>query len=464
MAQIRFFKNACDEKAWESVLAANSNSPQTVNERKKEYFKLFSRYNDDMSTQRQFSGQSEFLISANQLFNATMASYARSFAGHLAIERAMDHAHCTLYFNDLVGVTNNRVVLPNVGKENLNNINAKFETRSNFTASQRAYDITTGKKIIPGSVVLTIIPENDPSKAIVIRDDKKNNLLAPAGILEVGSVDYVNAGRITFTIATTAPFVSNLATSAYTLSLFEDVAGTPDWNGTAHGNNRFKINHNEISVDASPDILIGESDIMSNAQYMKSLGSDPQEILGQKLTELYTKLLNEKLINCIQNNYQGDTTVIDPEKSQFSDFKSRLHAFSAMLTKVDDDLAKKSIKGCQATAYFVGMGLANFFKQCRTTGEFVQNTDSTYINDLVGHFNGIPVYRHTLIGNNDGYAVHKTADGQLAPVIRGIFLPLTNTPVAGSYQNPTQLAQGVYYQEANESIVPEFVQKFTLVA
>ena len=121
--------------------------------------------------------------------------------------------------------------------------------------------ITTGKKIIPGSVVLTILPENDPSKAIVIRDDKQNHLLAPAGILEVGTVDYINAGRITFTIATTAPFVSDLATSAYTLSLFEDVAGTPDWNGTAHGNNRFKITHQEISVDASPDILIGESDI-----------------------------------------------------------------------------------------------------------------------------------------------------------------------------------------------------------
>lgn len=460
----KLFSNASDAKAWEMVMRKNTNSDCSYNERVKCYTKVANRFKDDIKFQRQFSGQSDFLISANQMFNATMASYAHSFAGQLAIERSMDHAHCTLYYNDLVGVTNNRKVLPNIGKENLSNINAKWNTKANFVSGQYSYDITSGKKIIPGSVTITIYPGGDASKAIVVRDDKKANLIGQAGLLETGTVDYKTAGRISFKIASTSGI--DLTKSSYSISLFEDVAGTPDWNGTAHGNNRFKINYNEITVDASPDILIGESDIMSTQQYMKSLGGNPQEILGAKLTELYTKLLNEKLISTIQDNYVDptDVVVIDPERSQFTDFKSRLHAFSAMLTKVDDALALKSIKGTKATAYFVGMGLANFFTQCRTTGDFVPNTDSTYINDLVGHFCGIPVYRHTLIGNMDGYAVHKTADGQLAPIMRGIFLPLTNTPVAGSYQNPGQLAQGVYYQEANEQIVPEFVQKFSLVA
>ena len=80
-------------------------------------------------------------------------------------------------------------------------------------------------------------------------------------------------------------------------------------------------------------------------------------------------------------------------------------------------------------------------------------------------YNGIPVLRSTDIvedaANNEGvfYAIHKTADGQMAPLARGIYMPLTDTPTVGNYNNPSQMAAGIYYQEGTRIMAPELIQK-----
>jgi len=464
--EMRLFSSRANDKMWNKVLRDGSNSAKTAALRKDTYAKVFSRYNDLKNSAKMFSGYNEFPLLSNQYFNATMASYVRSFAGFLTIERDMDQPTALLYYMDLLGVTNNRVVLPNIGQENLSNINARFETSSTF-GQQATHTITTGKKLIPGSIVLTIIPENDVAKAIEIKDDRKGNLLAPANVLSAGSVDYNAAGKITFTVNTAASQFSGdttLQTSKYSIIAYEDVAGTPEWNGTAPGNNRFKLDMQNITVTSEPDMLVAESNLMAMASMQKAIGVNPQDIAGTKLTELYTKLINQKLVHCIMDAYEGNTVELDPEISKFTEFKSRLDCLATQLVDIDAALAKKSVKGIFATAYLVGENVASAFRKLKAIGNFVDNTESTYINDLVGHLNGIPVLRHTDIDPNVGYAIHKTSDGQLAPVMRGIYLPLTNTPSIGNYQNPTQVAQGIYYQEANKSIVPELVQKFQLVS
>ena len=458
----RLFSEQANNEAFDRAIRSSSRSSRDAALRKSTYQKVFSHYNDLKEQARTFSGTSEMPLLSNQYFNATMASYVRSFAGFLSIERDMDQPTALLYYMDLIGVTNNRTVLPNIGKENLRNINARFSLTSTLDTIN---DITTGKKLIPGSVVLTLIPKGNTNEAIEIKDDMKTNLLAPAGVLESGSVDYTQAGKITFTVKTGVgtKFPTITSDDKFSIIAYEDVAGTPEWNGTAPGNNRFKLEMQNITITSEPDMLVGESNLMQMASVQKAIGVDPQTLVGQKLTELYTKLINEKLVHCITDNYQGDVTPIDPEPSSFTDYNSRLNKFSSELIEVDAALAKKSVKGIFATAYVVGENVANYFRKLGQVGTFVDNRDSTYINDLVGHYNGIPVLRHMDIGANEGYAIHKTSDGQLAPVMRGIYLPLTNTPSVGSYQNPTQVVQGVYYQEANAPIVPELVQKFELV-
>lgn len=214
-----------------------------------------------------------------------------------------------------------------------------------------------------------------------------------------------------------------------------------------------------------PDMLIGENNLIALAAMQKSLKVNASDILAAKLVELFTKLINEKLVHAVIDPYTAvDAVDIDITKATtgFLDFRSQLDKFGATLVDVDGALAEKSVKGVRATAYLCGVYMADYFRKLTVTGKWVDNVANNYINDLIGYYDGIPVLRHTDITTNEGYAIHKTYDGQLAPVIRGIFLPLTNTPAVGNYNNPTQISQGVFYQEGIQSITNLLTQKFTL--
>lgn len=432
---MKFFAAAKNDKGINAILDKTSTSAQDKANRMAVYEKVFSTGDMVREKLKMFSGYAEIPLLNNQYFNATISSWVRSFAGFLSIERDMNAQTALLYYFDLLGVTDNRIRLQNVGKEDLNGINARFTTSAPFVVGKNSYMITTGKKLIPGSVELKLVHVDDPQNAIIIKDDRKGNLLAPAGVLASGTVDYTSAGRIQFELG--ANFVA-VNGDSYSIIAYEDVAGTPEFNQFAPGNNRFKLDERYVEVTAEPDMLIGESNLMMMASANKSQGVDLQDILGSKLTELYTKLINGKLTHAIIDNYEGTTTDFDmtSDINHFLDFQSRLQSFESRLVDVDTDLAKKSVKGVRATAYLVGLNVGNWFEKCKQLGSFVPNTDSTYINDLLGYYNGIPVLRHNDIGDNDGYAIHKTKDGQLAPCIRGIYLPLTSTPAVGSYQNP----------------------------
>ena len=192
--------------------------------------------------------------------------------------------------------------------------------------------------------------------------------------------------------------------------------------------------------------------------------------LFTKLRELYTKMINYKLVSTLEEGYTGNVmSDLDLSKTamtgQFYDYRSRVDLFDAYLINVESSLATKAVKGVTTTAYVAGNMAANQFQKGGMIGRWEKNTKSTYINDLLGWYNGIPVLRSTDIKENTGegtfYAIHKTADGQMAPLARGIYMPLTDTPTIGNYANPTQMAAGIYYQEGTRIMAPELVQKVT---
>lgn len=461
------FKAMIEDPGYKMCLTATSMGPEDAAARQKVYSEVMEQYENLKDTyMKMFSGYAEIPILSNQYFNASMASWVRSFAGFLSIERSMDQPTSLLWYNDLLGVVDNRMVLPNIGKENLEGINARFIGQSAFVVGQKEYSISTNKKLIPGSIELHFVHALEPNKFITIKDDRQGNLLAPAGILGVNadgkpSINYLT-GLITFTVGDGFVIAEN---DSYSIIGYEDVAGDPAFGQlTGPGNNRFKVDMKNIQVTAEPDMLIGENNLMAIAAAQKAMGMNPQEVTGQKLTELYTKLVNGKLTHQIMRGAQGDSHVIPMNEyvSKFTDFQSRLDAFQSDLVEIDTMMAKKTFKATKATAYLVGEGMGNWFRKLRTTGNWTDNTESTYINDLLGYYNGIPVLRHVDIDFNTGYAIHKTPAGEIAPLMRGIYLPLTNTPLVGNYNNPTQYAQGVYYQEANELIFPELIQQFSV--
>lgn len=457
----KVFSQVSSSPKWLDSLKKSSNSEASAKHRLGIYNKVFSQFDEMNDALRTFSGATEMPLLSNQYFNATMASYVRSFAGFATIERDMPQPTALLWFMDLIGVLNNRKVLPNIGPDDLSGIGARVTDSGTLTGSAVAY--TAGEKIIPGSISLKLIHAATPTAPVIIKDDLNGNLIGAANVLAVGTVNY-STGAINFQVGT--GFVP-AAGDKYYLSASSDVPGTPEFGGAVPGSgygNRFKLDMNSIQVTSEPDMLIAENNIMSIAAMQKAVGVNPSDVAGAKLVELYTKLINLKITNSIVDADQSTVHAIDSNAwtSDFYDYQSRLDAFKAELISVDTKLATQSVKGVAATTYIVGSDLGNWFRRLTQDNLFVDNQDSTYISDLLGYYKGIPVLRHDSLGAKDGYAIHKTKDGQLAPSIRGIFLPLTDTPAVGNYNNPSQLATGVYYQEATESIVPELVQKFSV--
>lgn len=447
------------------ALLSSSRSREDANQRMQVYQKVFSNYVEFMDSIKTFSGVSETPILTNQMFNATISSYVQSFAGFLGIERSLDQPVALLGFLDVLGVTDGRTVMPNIGAEDFSNIGSKIVSSTAQATGTTEYSILLGKKLIPRSVKVTLIKTGIAN--VTLTDDGNGNLIASPGILaaNVDGDPGINYSTGTVTITTGAGYTPITgATNTISITAAEDSAGVPETGGVGYYANRFKTGFNTVTIDTAPDMLIGESNIIAMAQMKKSLGINPSDFLTSKLIELYTKVINKELVSIINDGYTGNTTPIVLLKATtgYLDWRSAIDKFSAGMIDVDGALAAKSVKGIRATSYVVSSTIADLFRKTKNIGKFVDNTASNYVNDLVGFYDGVPVLRHTDITSGYGYAIHKTFDGQLAPLMRGIFLPLTNTPAVGNYNNPTQVANGVFYQEGAQSIAQELVVKFSV--
>lgn len=466
------------------ALVNSSVSYEDANLRSREYAKMFSR-NDEMMDifglgnksnllQKTFSGYAETPLLSTQYFNASVASYVSSFAGYMSVERDFDQPNGLFYWFDVLGVTDMRSVIPNLGPDNYQDINSMggFTLDVNVT-SGTDYSALVGRKIIPGTVRIKIVDaKTTPATKFELIDDGQGNFMAVAGKIDAGTINYLN-GRIEFKL------VSSLATSGSSIMIVgkEDVTGTPcntTGASNAHANDkRFVAKMQQLGLSTVPDMLVAEYNIAALGAMKKATGADMATFLFTKLRELYTKMINYKLVSTMEEGYTGNTmTDLDLSQAamsgQFYDYRSRVDMFDAYMINVETTLASKAVKGVTTTAYVAGAQACNQFQKGSVIGKFERNTKMTYINDLLGWYNGIPVLRSNDIeegrdaqGNQKGifYALHKTADGQMAPLARGIYMPLTDTPTIGNYNNPTQMASGIYYQEGTKYMAQELVQK-----
>lgn len=458
-----------------SALVGSSVSAVDAGCRMSEYAKMFSRaeeINNMFQTpnllQKNFSGYAETPLLSTQYFNASVASFVSSFAGFMSIERDFEQPTGLFYWFDVLGVTDMRNVIPNLGRDNYQDIQSMggFEDNITVVDSQTAYTFVTGRKIIPSTVRVKITTASEKFELI---DNGQGEFMAIAGKISTSSINYMN-GKIEFELGTA---LSN-ATDTIVLVGKEDVTGTPSCTNGAdnrHANDkRFTAKMQQLGLTTVPDMLVAEYNIASLGALKKATNSDMATFLFTKLRELYTKMINYKLVSTLEENYVGDVMdTLDLSQSamtgQFYDYRSRVDLFDAYLINVESALATKAVKGVTTTAYVAGNAACNQFQKGGMIGRWEKNTKSTYINDLLGWYNGIPVLRSTDIKEAEGegtfYAIHKTADGQMAPLARGIYMPLTDTPTVGNYANPTQMAAGIYYQEGTRMMAPELVQKVT---
>ena len=460
------------------ALTNSSRSVEDANIRSREYAKMFSR-NDELKemfginnnpslVQKTFSGYAETPLLSTQYFNASVASYVSSFAGFMSIERDFDQPNGLFYWFDVLGVTDMRSVIPNLGPDDLN-IQAfgNFDLEITPTTSA-AYSALVGRKIIPGTVRIKIKSATDSFELI---DNGQGNFMSVAGKISDGTINYLN-GRIEFTLVT--PLTADPNTESILVVGKEDTTGVPCNTvgaSNAHANDkRFIAKMQQIGLATVPDLLVAEYNIAALGAMKKATGSDMATFLFTKLRELYTKLINSKLVKTLEEGYIGNTlndldlsATSTGIEAKFHDYRSRVDVFDSYLINVESALATKAVKGVTTTAYVAGNQAANQFQKGGMIGKFEKNQKMTYINDLLGWYDGIPVLRSTDIAEAPGeanfYAIHKTQDGQMAPLARGIYMPLTDTPTIGNYNNPTQMASGIYYQEGVKYMAQELVQK-----
>lgn len=461
-----------------SALRASSVSTEDARLRNNEYAKMFSRNAEMMDLfgmgkgsnllQKTFSGYAETPLLSTQYFNASVASYVSSFAGYMSIERDFDQPNGLFYWFDVLGVTDLRQVLPNLGPDQYQDVQVMgtFELPITITPASGAYTPLVGRKLIPGTVRIKC--DDGSGKKYELIDDGQGNFMSIAGVLKKGTINYLS-GKIEFELNT--PIT---AAGKITVVGKEDTTGTPC--GTLGATNahaadkRFIAKMQQIALNTVPDMLVAEYNIAALGAMKKATGSDMATFLFTKLRELYTKTINFRLVETLEKGYAGNAmTDLDLSNattslaSKFMDYRSRVDLFDAYLINVESALATKAVKGVTTTAYVAGNQAANQFQKGSVIGKFERNTKMTYINDLLGWYDGIPVLRSTDIkeaaGEGTFYAIHKTQDGQMAPLARGIYMPLTDTPTIGNYNNPTQMASGIYYQEGVRYLAPELVQK-----
>ena len=471
------YLNAMQNPTMMEALVNSSVSREDANLRAREYAKMFSR-NDEMREvfglggqsanllQKTFSGYAETPLLSTQYFNASVASYVSSFAGYMSIERDFDQPNGLFYWFDVLGVTDMRSVIPNLGADNYQDIQSMGGFSFPVTVNGTEYKPLVGRKVIPGTVRVKVATETEKFELI---DNGQGNFMAVAGKMTAGTINYLN-GKVEFTLAAEP--------TGGTIEIVgkEDVTGTPSNTvgaSNVHANDkRFIAKMQQLGLSTVPDMLVAEYNIAALGAMKKATGADMATFLFTKLRELYTKMINYKLVSTLEEGYFGnvmndldlsntDTGV----KGQFYDYRSRVDLFDAYLVNVESALATKAVKGVNVTAYVAGNQAANQFIKGGIIGKWEPNKKMTYINDLLGWYNGVPVLRSTDIkeAEKEGtfYAIHKTHDGQMAPLARGIYMPLTDTPTIGNYNNPTQMASGIYYQEGTKYMATELVQKVT---
>lgn len=472
------YSNFMSTPEMQVALKNSSVSPEDARLRGIEYAKMFSR-NEDMFgvnmnnanlLQKTFSGYSETPLLSTQYFNASVASYVSSFAGYMSVERDFDQPNGLFYWFDVLGVSDLRPVIPNLGPDNYQDVQTMghFESDLTVSDSETSYNYIVGRKLIPGTVRIKV--KNNDKKFELI-DDGQGHFMAIAGVIKSGTLNYLN-GKVDFELAEAV----HTATGKITIVGKEDVTGTPSCTtGAANGHaadKRFMAKMQQIGLNTVPDMLMAEYDIAALGAMKKATGSDMATFLFTKLRELYTKCINGNLVKTLENGYQGDV-MSDLDLSngptgladKFYDYRSRVDLFDSYLINVESALATKVVKGVNTTAYVVGNRAANQFQKGGVIGRWKKNSEMSYINDLLGWYNDIPVLRSTDVQEAEGegtfYAIHKTKDGQMAPLARGIYMPLTDTPTVGNYQNPTQMVSGIYYQEGLRYMAPELAQKVT---
>lgn len=222
---------------------------------------------------------------------------------------------------------------------------------------------------------------------------------------------------------------------------------------------------NRIILQVSVEVQAQMNKILrKNANYGIDVDYGKRAI--DQIVMLYTYFLDLAVVRELWNGAKNLPITATVDLSEFGeDFKGfsgtkndRISLFTRTL--VSDFLNRT---GSPVTALVVdeigALMYASDSENFKIDPAFVQRRDG-----LIGTYQEIPVVRNAFLdgkgskaGNGVVLGVHKSADGAAGPVALGDYLPPYSTLPALNHNNPGELSQALFSQNAVKCVVPEFI-------
>ena len=377
------------------------------------------------------------------LAEATMKAQINSIVGYVAIERSMTQMSQMLVYRDIITKAG-ASVMPMIGQDNPRQranmtYNAKLVASTDYTV--------TLDKMVAGSLAITVVKGG---KTYPIVDDRKGNLLAAGGLLAAGSTIDYETGKLTIKF-------TEAVTTSDTIKICYAV------NREAQTNDRTTLKQGYFNINATINKFEFEADLITAMISQKTVGGDVIAELQQAVQDEQVLSINNKLVDTLRANYAGTTLTIDLSAFSIAGgfFDSLLKVLNTGLQSVDNAIAKRCYKAVAATSYIVGNGAATLFQSMEDAQGWVANA-SGYVNDVIGFYKGRAVIRNLNCDDFECFAIHKSANGQVAPLGYGILLPATNLPLVGNFANTNEIASGIYSVDGVNTVALPLAQRFEL--
>lgn len=410
-------------------------------------------------------------------FSANVAANIKSYVGIFSVEKNMNNPHASLPFFNAYGVRTGNVITPNIGPSfGFPEGRGDFNFTGVFTKAEVAAGLKFGTTeggdykldavpMVPRTISITYT-ELDGANAgakYTVEDDGLSTFYAMPGLVKTAAVAYgqrdnnpsfaVEVDETKFTATTIEVKVRYVMDTPKTLT--EKIKAEVDW----------------FTATSAPIIIPYEVNQLTAMTVKKSLGMDMRKFVLDTVTDEYTKLLNEYCAVGIQktatklNEAEIDLSAFS---LQAGNYNSIVQSLLNQLSMVETIMASKTEKLVTITAFMTSIQGSDIFKILENnTPKWEANKAITFIDDVVGYLDGVPVVRTKHVQNPSrtilqAFGIHKLKEGQLAPLMRGMFLPLTSMNEVGSFDNPLIKSGGIFSFEGISPLTSDLTVGFQI--
>jgi hypothetical protein len=369
------------------------------------------------------------------IYAGIMRSFVESIAPIFAVQRNIDAPAQKIMYVDFYDILNDNLIVPNIGADQAWTDKARQTTETLDLSSSTTFTITGGWPITPHTFK-AVVYDAAGAEAGAIYEDGNGKFIATPGILaNTGSEVSYHDGTVKLVFAA---------------KTFTKITYACVWDNTekdevnkAYGKTKY------YDVETSPLLVPVERNVVSDHAMQKQGIINSDELYANFVENEYTKAVNQRIFDAILQGYQGDTYQIDLSSFSLAAgfYETIVRSFKALLTQLENELARQTYKGAKCTGYLASPEAVNVFDLMNAGEGWVKNLGSTYYKDIVGWYNDVPVVRCIDLGEGEIMLTHRTDDGYLAPVFHAMFLAPTELPVVANYQNMTKYASGLYSME-----------------